>query len=264
MEIRFDELKNMAVPDEWTEKALALPEKLPESKRFRLHTLYLAAGAACLVLAAFIGVSAWLMKPSETPPVMPAVTRAPETSASAVEAKTEANTESAAATEPTEEPKTEITVSEPAEEPVTEPLPEITVQTEPEPVTDPAETSCCVTEPQIASDTTAPTFQPAFPDGCTLIAVFSADRLTEGGVYCRMLDENGAQLGEPDLFDAQHSADVTLGGEKVRATYRPIEKGLMLEEGKSYSIVFYTDSGETLVQSVPMPIQNDLVIMLRG
>lgn len=266
MEIKFDELKNLSVPDGWEERALRL--QATAAPKRRLRPLYLAASAAAAVLVAVSVLSVvWLMRP-EPQPRLPI---AAESASSVYPSEATASTAAPSAAMPS----AQASVSVPATEPTEAALPATATvapsaaptvpATAPKPTTPPTTASVYSTMPLVDGSTSSATYPTAYPSGCTLQASFSADRLTgQGSVYCRLIDSNGATLGESELFSVQHLAAATVSGDAVTATYRPAESGVHFEEGESYTIVFYNESGEALAQSVPMPLFTDLVIILKG
>lgn len=264
MEIKFDALKHIPVPDEWEQSALRLPQTVQASKRrYPIRLQYIAAGAACAVLVILACFSVGrLQTPNEQMHLPVAATTPAQTTEPSSSQRPSAAVQTTIAAIP---PTFSSSVASEPVEPTLSATSSVSTTAAPTESTTPQPSSSAAataptdfSAPQIDSSTAAPTHRPVYPEGCTLVLHVSAEKLTgQGGVYCCLTDETGSSVGR-----LLCSTKVENG--QAEATCRPVEGGLAVEEGKPYTVAFYNESGELLAQSVPMPLFRDMVLIMKG
>lgn len=115
--------------------------------------------------------------------------------------------------------------------------------------------------PQKPSQPPGPTEAPVteFPDlyeiyiGATIYKHLAP---ADGKVYCKVYDENGVLLGDPDLFSDEHIAELIFTS-YYSVRYYPYRHPLINETGY-YTFVFYNSNSEILKQKTSYLIHYDI------
>lgn len=69
----------------------------------------------------------------------------------------------------------------------------------------------------------------------------------DGALFCRIIDDSGEVIGDPDLFSSQHSVEIiySYSNGYILAGWSPNEHGIMPPSG-CYRYIFYNANGEEL------------------
>ena len=268
----FDFSKHIKVPDEWIEKALAIPSSAPAQQHIRMSRRLVAAASVVLVLGLSIGLYFSFRNISVPPAVAPAPAAAStptEPTLSPVVIVTVTPTVSA----PTDLPPTDAQVTFPTLTPTQIPtLPQPTSLTEhpdevtpslpaAEPTEQPTQPAVQPTEANITSQTVYPTDEAdADPDDVAYTEIchplFVAPDPDEpyplsvwedlDDVYCCICDSSGRVVGDPDLYSADHRAVQVVSNDSVTLNYtaaipRPDQSAAIASRRFTYR--FYESDG---------------------
>ena len=271
-EFKFDELKNFSVPESWLNKALEIPSKKPKAAlKFKFYR-YVAAIAACVVIAAAVTLTVMfgfnneinLTNPEPEKPEN--IYKAVETTVSETSGNTEALTEIS-----TEKSSVEIRQSttsiEPAENKAdtfengnskkqipkaTEPKDkstESTTQSENSEKTEPVTVPCVEGSTQTSS-------APQGEKRCYVETSVSPE-LADGNIYCRLEDSDGNVLGNSGLFSESRLAKKETGKNGTVILSYTFDNAKELD-GKTLAVVFYNAKGETVKKSMFVPFFENL------
>lgn len=271
-EFNFDELKNFSVPESWLNKALEIPSKKPKAAlKFKFYR-YVAAIAACVVIAAAVTLTVMfgfnneinLTNPEPEKPEN--IYKAVETTVSETSGNTEALTEIS-----TEKSSLEIRQSttsiEPAENKAdtfengnskkqipksTKPKDkstESTTQSENSEKTEPVTVPCVEGSTQTSS-------APQEEKRCYAETSVTPE-LADGNIYCRLEDSGGNVIGDSGLFSESRLAKKETGKNGTVILSYTFDNAKELD-GKTLAVVFYNAKGETVKKSVSVPFFENL------
>ena len=287
--INFNSLSAYKAPENWLDKAAAIPETCDHKRRVALP-IYRIAAAASIVLVSVIGLLTFLFFGHQAPitirekdsgdvqsteadgsvpipddgsypsldTVLPTVPQVVPTDAEGnpvIEPSTEPTTvkgkKNSSATEPTESIR-------PTQNPVkaTE-----FAQKPTQGVSLPTEAPVLSTDPPAPPATQAPTdgFRP--PGDTEFYGMFSLGDpgVVSGGqyvaenttIFCRIYDSYGSLVGDGSLFSPQREATILSKYDDgtVVAYYNPVEKGLYITED-AYEYVFYDIHGNEFYRDI--------------
>ena len=271
----FDFSKHIEVPDEWIERALAIPEThSPDFRRFSISSRALYA-AASVVLVLTLSLSLYFLfgNKNHEPPTAPSPTahsvtqpteRAQEPSQDhpATQQSTQPATGAADDTTPSQAAPTAAgaptspTDAKPTQSPThtavkpTSPKPtQVTVVTPTEASwEDPSEAAA---EPpdDDPNHTEAPCSESfidvyAYVDAGTIQQASASDK-----VFCRLYDSEGRLLGSRNLYDISHRATMYTSdsrGMTLGYYYAMTDAEISRDSDDTFTYVFYTASGYTL------------------
>ena len=274
-EYNCDSLQKLPVPDELTDKALAVPDMAEPVKALpRRRVLIAAAG---FVLAATVGLSVYFLariidsSPIPVAPISSATSAASESLSPTGEAEltepTDAPSEAYVPTDPARpsEQPTEHTEADPAQpaEPVPQPpmsdptaVPTVSPTAGPTPPPTDAP-DITPTDPPVIIPSEEPTDPPEpWEDPTEPPTDLPRDVITSvgymipvssysgsGDIYCRLYNSAGALMGSEDLFDDSHRVFYTTGSGYLMLSYPLSSVGVPLP-ADSYTLVFYDENGD--------------------
>ena len=276
-EFKFDELKKFSVPESWLNKALEIPSKKPKAAlKFKFYR-YVAAIAACVVIAAAVTLTVMfgfnneinLTNPEPEKPEN--IYKAVETTVSETSGNTEALTEIS-----TEKSSLEIRQSttsiEPAENKAdtfengnskkqipkaTEPKDkstESTTQSENSEKTEPVTVPCVEGLTQTSS-------APQGEKRCYVETTVTTE-LADGNIYCRLEDSDGNVIGDSGLFSESRLAKKQTGKNGTVILSYTFDNAKELD-GKTLAVVFYNAKGEIIKKSMFVPFFENLYFMFK-
>lgn len=270
-EFKFDELKNFSVPESWLNKALEIPSKKPKAApKFKFYR-YVAAIAACVVIAAAIftvmfGFNNEINLTNPEPEKPENIYKAVETTVSETSGNTEALTEIS-----TEKSSVEIRQSTTSIEPAENKADtfengnskkQIPKSTEPKEITSESTTQSSIdekTEPVTVPCVEGSTQTSSAPQGekrCYAETTVTPE-LADGNIYCRLEDSDGNVIGDSGLFSESRLAKKQTGKNGTVILSYTFENAKELD-GKTLAVVFYNAKGETVKKSVPVPFFENL------
>ena len=274
-EFKFDELKNFSVPESWLNKALEIPSKKPKAApKFKFYR-YVAAIAACVVIAAAVTLTVMFgfnneINLTNPEPEKPAnIYKAVETTVSETSGNTEALTEIS-----TEKSSVEIRQSttsiEPAENKadtfeIGNSKKQIPKSTEPKEITSESTTQSSIdekTEPVTVPCVEGSTQTSSAPQGekrCYAVTSVTPE-LADGNIYCRLEDSDGNVIGNSGLYSESRLAKKQTGKNGTVILSYTFDNAKELD-GKTLAVVFYNAKGETVKKSVPVPFFENLYFM---
>lgn len=273
----FNSIDNLEIPDYWAEKAIENSKK-PRVVSVAKTTKILAF-VASLVLVCGISVAVFFITnenaiptvaethPTEIPAYVETSKNQSLDGVSESEIKTENPTDSNLDNTQTIEPAEKVTTS-PTVTPTqnTNPSADSTKPHSTQEATKPNQTDCDDTKEPV--ETQAPTASvivpPEPPDEPTTpviilpskppredvdpkdiyvnVTVYKHLVLDDGKIYCKVYDENGVLLGDPDAFSDEHLTELTYYS-YYTAYYYPYRYSLISKSG-DYTFVFYNSNGE--------------------
>lgn len=271
-EFKFDELKNFSVPESWLNKALEIPSKKPKAApKFKLYR-YVAAIAACVVIAAAVTLTVMfgfnneinLTNPELEKPanIIPTV----ETTVSEMSGNTEVLTEIS-----TEKSSVEIRQSTTSIEPAENKADtfengnskkQIPKSTEPKEITSESTTQSSIdekTEPVTVPCVEGSTQTSSVPQGekrCYVETTVTPE-LADGNIYCRLEDSGGNVIGDSGLFSESRLAKKQTGKNGTVILSYTFDNAKELD-GKTLAVVFYNAKGEIIKKSMPVPFFENL------
>lgn len=276
-EFKFDELKNFSVPESWLNKALEIPSKKPKAApKFKLYR-YVAAIAACVVIAAAVTLTVMFgfnneINLTNPEPEKPAnIYKAVETTVSETSGNTEALTEIS-----TEKSSVEIRQSttsiEPAENKadtfeIGNSKKQIPKSTEPKEITTESTTQSSIdekTEPVTVPCVEGSTQISSVPQGekrCYAETTVTTE-LADGNIYCRLEDSDGNVIGDSGLFSESRLAKKETGKNGTVILSYTFDNAKELD-GKTLAVVFYNAKGEIIKKSMFVPFFENLYFMFK-
>ena len=274
-EFKLDELKNFSVPESWLNKALEIPSKKPKAApKFKFYR-YVAAIAACVVIAAAVTLTVMFgfnneINLTNPEPEKPAnIYKAVETTVSETSGNTEALTEIS-----TEKSSVEIRQSttsiEPAENKadtfeIGNSKKQIPKSTEPKEITSESTTQSSIdekTEPVTVPCVEGSTQTSSAPQGekrCYAVTSVTPE-LADGNISCRLEDSDGNVIGNSGLYSESRLAKKQTGKNGTVILSYTFDNAKELD-GKTLAVVFYNAKGETVKKSVPVPFFENLYFM---
>ena len=256
-EPRFDALKNLSIPREWTERALKIPET--PKKRRRYPFALSACAAALLALAVGLwAVYGWRAEPSlpvressapassahgEVTAPMTEITTAEaafESTSAVVQNVVEPTEATAFSAEPTEATAASAERTEPVTEPATEQLTDVC-----------AFTSDATAAPPTGETRPRETAAPhAFTGTLSLTYVVDSDKHDRNeAVCCVISDRDGGVVCELPAVLTSLSPDLPDAVCVMRCTCAPYAAGVTVEPGE-YRVVFRYEDGEALSDNI--------------
>ncbi len=266
-EFKFDELKNFSVPESWLNKALEIPSKKPKAApKFKFYR-YVAAIAACVVIAAAVTLTVMFgfnneinltnPEPEKSANIIPTV----ETTVSEMSGNTEVLTEIS-----TEKSSVEIRQSTTSIEPAENKADtfengnskkQIPKSTEPKEITSESTTQSSIdekTEPVTVPCVEGSTQTSSAPQGekrCYAETSVTPE-LADGNIYCRLEDSDGNVIGDSGLFSESRLAKKQTGKNGTVILSYTFDNAKELD-GKTLAVVFYNAKGDTVKKSMPVP-----------
>ncbi len=271
--LNFNSLQEISVPEEWIGNALKISEQHKRRKHIgSAQVRRIIALAACLVIVGVISMPLYVFRNYDSllPAVPPSQTDSAPNSISSSDYQTLPSSDNSGFTDPTEkatensdgENKTDsseiptqsytdpIETGGTADTDPTEPFTGETkplVPTRPEPTTPPPTTPTRPINTQDTQPNTGAYVQMVpsctgtyIPDG------MSTD--TVSMVYCRLYDNFGNPVGDPNLYSSEHIAkERYMPNGNIFMSYDPTEKGLKLKKG-TYSFCFYLEDGSVVFE----------------
>ncbi len=269
----FNSIDNLEIPDSWADKAIEIaktPKVVPIAKRMKF-----LAFAASLVLVCGISVAMFFIaNENAIPKVLKShpteVTFYNETSTNqstdetdkkqtGTENPTDSNLDNTQTIEPAEKVTTSPTQNKKPSVDSTKPhstqKPTVPQQTDSDDTSDfvPTEkTTESIIVPTVPQDepTTPVIILPSKPpredvdpkDIYVNVTVYKHLVLDDKKIYCKVYDENGVLLGDPDAFSDEHLTELTFYS-YYTAYYYPYRYSLISKSG-DYTFVFYNSNGE--------------------
>ncbi len=255
-EFKFDELKNFSVPESWLNKALEIPSKKPKAAlKFKFYR-YVAAIAACVVIAAAVTLTVMfgfnneinLTNPEPEKPEN--IYKAVETTVSETSGNTEALTEIS-----TEKSSVEIRQSTTTKKQNPE-------KTEPKEITSESTTQSSIdekTEPVTVQCVEGLTQTSSVPQGekrCYAETSVTPE-LADGNIYCRLEDSDGNVIGNSGLYSESRLAKKETGKNGMVILSYTFDNAKELD-GKTLAVVFYNAKGEIIKKSMFVPFFENL------
>lgn len=267
-EYHCDALRDLKVPDEMIEKALAIPAAAGAAKA-AVRPFRRMIAAAAVILVAFVSVSAYfLFRNIDSSPMVaapaPSETKA-DPSAAGEDTQPPTAPSETAVIDPTEPPTNAPTVPNSPTVPADRPTQGAAVRPEPvQPI--PTVPAYIPTEPPVQPPTTPapapteapiePSEEPAEPTKATEPVAPRHDReLASVGymvpigsytgsedLYCRLYASSGKLIGEEDLFDESRRVYFTTGSGYLFLSY-PLSGIVDPLPPDNYTIVFYDGDG---------------------
>ena len=276
-EFKFDELKNFSVPESWLNKALEIPSKKPKAApKFKLYR-YVAAIAACVVIAAAVtstvmfGFNNEINLTNPEPEKPENIYKAVETTVSEMSGNTEALTEIS-----TEKSSVEIRQSTTSIEPAENKADtfengnskkQIPKSAEPKEITSESTTQSSIdekTEPVTVPCVEGSTQTSSVPQGekrCYAETSVSSE-LADGNIYCRLEDSDGNVIGNSGLFSESRLAKKQTGKNGTVILSYTFDNAKELD-GKTLAVVFYNAKGEIIKKSMFVPFFENLYFMFK-
>lgn len=268
--LNFNSLRAISVPEEWMQNVLKIPQHCERKKRIgSAGVRRIVALAACLVIVGVISVPLYVFRNYDSllPIVPSSQTATAPNGSSGSDYQTLSPSDNSGFADPTEkvtensdgENKTDSSeiptqsytstteFGSTADKDPTEPF---TVATNPPAPIRPEPTIPPPTKPINTQDTQPNTgaYVQMVPS-CT--GTYMPDGMstdTDSRVYCRLYDNLGNSVGDPNLYSAEHIAkEIYMPNGNIFVSYDPTEKGLKLHKG-TYNFCFYTDRGEVVFE----------------
>lgn len=276
-EFKFDELKNFSVPESWLNKALEIPSKKPKAvPKFKFYR-YVAAIAACVVIAAAVTLTVMFKSNNDvsltTPePENPSkITPAFETTILVTSGNTEVFTEASTDKLPAEIRQSTTSI-EPAENKADtfengNSKKQIPKSTEPKEITSESTTQSSIdekTEPVTVPCVEGSTQTSSVPQGekrCYAETSVTTE-LADGNIYCRLEDSDGNVIGDSGLFSESRLAKKETGKNGTVILSYTFDNAKELD-GKTLAVVFYNAKGEIIKKSMFVPFFENLYFMFK-
>lgn len=258
-DFNFDKMKEFVTPDEWAKKAKEIPVTTETKTPFFVFRYARAfAVVMSLLFVVVLSVVFFAFKPEQN--ILPIATSTNTSEETALktentdstnntketekESETDKNliiepeeskqeTESNTSEKPTQKPTSATEKIEPSEKPS-----ESQPQTQ-KPTENPTQTPS--TEPIIPVPSEPPSEVINKYDTYIYASIYKHLVLEDEKIFCRVYDENGVLLGDPDLYSQEHLTELSFSTYYV-ARYYPYRHSLITKTG-FYTFVFYNSEG---------------------
>ena len=268
-DFNFDKMKNFNTPNEWAEKAKEIPV-ITETKTplfvFRYPRAFAVAMSFLFVVV--LSVSFFVFKPDED--ILPVATNAQNSEETAIRTENTHPTDNTKETEkefesggyvniePEEsEPQTQANTSEkPTQKPTssTERIEPSEKPSETQPQTQNQTENLTQTPSTVPMPSDPPSDKVDKNDIYVNVAIYKHLVLADEKIFCRVYDEKGVLLGDPDLYSEEHLTELIFSTYYF-VRYYPYRHSLITKTG-FYTFVFYNSEG-AIAQETTIYLKED-------